>query len=71
MLDACKACGWSRVFWRTLDGGRSLYASKLVRPEFKMETDNIWDPQTNARNSRASRPWVTRKMHVPPSEKFV
>ena len=48
MLDACKACGWSRVFWRTLDGGRSLYASKLVRPEFKMETDNIWDPQTNA-----------------------
>src|SRR5437016_7097983 len=47
MLDACKACGWSRVYWRTLDGGRSLYASKLVRPEFTMEKDNIWDPQTD------------------------
>jgi len=47
MLDACKACGWSRVHWRVLDGGRALYASKFVRPEFKMEADNIWDPQTD------------------------
>ena len=47
MLDACKACGWSRVHWRVLDGGRALYKSKIVRPEFKMETDNIWDPQTD------------------------
>src|SRR3954465_9403960 len=23
MLDACKACGWSRVHWRVLDGGRA------------------------------------------------
>src|SRR5437016_2966475 len=46
MLDACKGCGWSRVYWRTLDGGKALYASKLVRAEFKMESDNIWDPQT-------------------------
>lgn len=52
MLDACKACGWSRVFWRTLDGGRALYASKLVRPEFKMEPDNIWDPQTEEEKRR-------------------
>src|SRR5690348_14406036 len=22
MLDACKACGWSRVHWRALDGGK-------------------------------------------------
>src|SRR2546422_1025936 len=48
MLDACKASGWSRVHWRALDGGRALYASKLVRPEYKMEPDNIWDPQTDA-----------------------
>src|SRR4051794_14334075 len=29
MLDACKACGWSRVHWRALDGGRANYASKI------------------------------------------
>jgi hypothetical protein len=52
MLDACKACGWSRIHWRVLDGGRALYASKLVRPEFKMETDNIWDPQTDEEKKR-------------------
>ncbi len=32
MLDACKACGWSQVYWRALDGGRSLYTSKLLKP---------------------------------------
>src|SRR2546423_15719417 len=55
MLDACKACGWSRIFWRALDGGRSLYASKLVRPEFKMESDNIWDPQTDVEKTLYKR----------------
>ena len=55
MLDACKACGWSRVFGRVLDGGRSLYASKIVRPEFKMEADNIWDPQTDAEKTLYKR----------------
>lgn len=49
MLDACKACGWSRVHWRVLDGGRALYSSKIVRPSFKVEPDSsIWDPQTDA-----------------------
>jgi len=46
MLDACKACGWSRVYWRVLDGGRALYRSKLVRPEGKWDEDNFWDPKT-------------------------
>jgi hypothetical protein len=23
MLDACKSYGWSRIYWRVLDGGRS------------------------------------------------
>ena len=46
MLDMCKACGWSRVHWRVLDGGKALYASKLVKPEFKSDPDGIWDPQT-------------------------
>ena len=48
MLDACKACGWSRVYWRALDGGRSLYHSKLMRPQGKWDEDNFWDPKTGA-----------------------
>src|SRR4051794_17172269 len=49
MLDACKACGWSRVHWRVLDGGRANYASKLIRPIFKVEPESsIWDPKTDA-----------------------
>src|SRR4051812_14521565 len=49
MLDACKACGWSRVHWRILDGGRATYHSKIVRSSFKVEPDSsIWDPQTDA-----------------------
>ena len=48
MLDACKACGWSRVYWRALDGGRSLYQSKLMRPQGKWDDDNFWDPKTDA-----------------------
>jgi hypothetical protein len=48
MLDACKACGWSRVYWRALDGGRSLYESKLMRPQGKWDDDNFWEPKTEA-----------------------
>ena len=48
MLDACKACGWSRVYWRALDGGRALYHSKLLRPQGKWDDDNFWDPKTDA-----------------------
>ena len=47
MLDACKACGWSRVYWRVLDGGRSLYQSKLLRPQGKWDDDNFWEPKTD------------------------
>ena len=46
MLDACKACGWSRVYWRALDGGRSLYHSALMRPQGKWDDDNFWEPKT-------------------------
>jgi hypothetical protein len=46
MLDACKACGWSRVYWRALDGGRALYKSKLVRAQGKWDPDNGLNPQT-------------------------
>jgi hypothetical protein len=55
MLDACKACGWSRVYWRALDGGRSLYQSKLLRPEGKWDEDNFWDPKTDAGRQALAR----------------
>lgn len=48
MLDACKACGWSRVHWRVFDGGRSLYKSKLLRAMGKWEQDSFWSPQAAA-----------------------
>jgi len=48
MLDACKACGWSRVYWRALDGGRALYKSSLVLPEGKWDDDNFWSPKSDA-----------------------
>jgi hypothetical protein len=48
MLDACKACGWSRIYWRALDGGRALYKSKLVLPEGKWDDDNFWSPKSEA-----------------------
>jgi hypothetical protein len=46
MLDTCKACGWSRIYWRALDGGRSLYHSKLMEPQGKWEQNNFWNPGT-------------------------
>jgi uncharacterized lipoprotein YddW (UPF0748 family) len=48
MLDACKACGWSRIYWRVLDGGRALYHSRLLRPMGKWDADSYWTPQSNA-----------------------
>jgi hypothetical protein len=44
MLDACKACGWTRVYWRALDGGRALYRSPLLRPAGKWDEDSFWSP---------------------------
>ena len=48
MLDQCRACGWSRVYWRVLDGGRALYRSKLLRPMGRWDADSFWSPQTEA-----------------------
>ena len=55
MLDACKACGWSRVYWRALDGGRSLYKSKLMRPQGRWDDGSFWDPQTDEDKALAKR----------------
>ncbi len=48
MLDVCKACGWSRVYWRTFDGGRTTYSSKVARPFNDWDEDNFWNPQNDA-----------------------
>lgn len=55
MLDACKACGWSRVYWRALDGGRSLYKSKLLRSQGRWDDGSFWDPQTDEDKALAKR----------------
>ncbi|HOZ45807.1 MAG TPA: family 10 glycosylhydrolase [Candidatus Hydrogenedentes bacterium] len=47
MLDTCKAAGFSRVYWRVLDGGRSLYKSALMDPQGKWDEDNFWNPQSD------------------------
>ena len=44
MLDMCKASGWSRVYWRALDGGRALYTSHLLDPQGQWDEDNFWNP---------------------------
>lgn len=44
MLDACKAAGWSKIYWRVFDGGRSLYKSQLLRAQGKWDADNFWNP---------------------------
>jgi hypothetical protein len=44
MLDACKATGWSHIYWRILDGGRSLYKSKLVTPGEHVAYDSFYNP---------------------------
>jgi hypothetical protein len=48
MLDACKACGWSHVYWRVCDAGRSTYASKLLDPGDIPDADNFFNPQNDA-----------------------
>jgi hypothetical protein len=48
MLDACKACGWSHVYWRVFDAGQSTYASKLLKPASHPAEDNFFNPQTDA-----------------------
>lgn len=48
MLDRCKESGWKEIYWRTFDGGRSLYHSKLMRAGGKWDEDSFWNPQSDA-----------------------
>jgi uncharacterized lipoprotein YddW (UPF0748 family) len=46
MLDVCKSFGFSRIYWRALDGGRAMYNSKIVPPAEHWDADSFWSPQT-------------------------
>ncbi|EEF61461.1 family 10 glycosylhydrolase [Pedosphaera parvula] len=72
MLDACKACGWSRVYWRALDGGRSLYKSSLLRPQGKWDEDNFWNPKSEADKALLQRytPSMTPEQRTALRNKF-
>lgn len=55
MLDACKACGWSNVYWRVFDAGVSTYKSKLLRAGDKAEADNFFQPQNDSDLARRQK----------------
>jgi uncharacterized lipoprotein YddW (UPF0748 family) len=42
ILDRAKECGWTRVYWRCFDSGKSMYASKLLEPFDQGEPVNYW-----------------------------
>ena len=44
MLDTCKASGWTRIYWRALDGGRALYRSEHLDPQGPWDADSFWNP---------------------------
>jgi hypothetical protein len=48
MLDACKACGWSHVYWRVFDAGQSTYRSALLTEASRPADDNYFNPQSDA-----------------------
>ena len=45
MLDMCQAAGWSSIYWRCLDAGRSLYPSRLMDPMGPPQGDNYFNPK--------------------------
>ena len=44
MLDACKASGWSRIYWRTYDAGRATFPSTVAIPGENILYDNMANP---------------------------
>ena len=42
ILDRAKECGWTRVYWRCFDSGKSMYASRLLEPFDQGEPVNYW-----------------------------
>jgi hypothetical protein len=47
MLDQCKASGWTRIYWRLFDGGRTNYSSNLA-DRVSWDDDNYHNPQNPA-----------------------
>jgi uncharacterized lipoprotein YddW (UPF0748 family) len=43
ILDRAKQCGWDRVYWRCLDGGRALYPSNILEPLHYLDEENYLD----------------------------
>lgn len=64
MLNACKACGWSRIYWRAFDGGRALYKSKLLKAMGRWDIDSFWTPQ-----GRDDVKLVNRYNHMSPEQR--
>jgi hypothetical protein len=69
MLDACKACGWSRIYWRTYDAGRANFPSKVAIPGANILYDNMANPVLPADKEMAlkygvdlSKPEVRQRM---------
>ncbi len=63
MLDMCKAAGWSKIYWRVLDSGRSLYPSKLRDPMGSPTPgDNYFDPKPEDAANASPNPAVLEKM---------
>ncbi len=48
ILDRCKQCGWTRVYWRCFDGGRACYLSKLMEPLHGYDEDNYHRGKSSA-----------------------
>ncbi len=42
ILDRAKECGWTRVYWRCLDAGKSMYNSRLLDPFDSGDEVNYW-----------------------------
>lgn len=42
ILDRARECGWSRVYWRCFDAGKSMYQSQLLEPFDQGELPNYW-----------------------------
>ncbi|MGI8965385.1 MAG: family 10 glycosylhydrolase [Limisphaerales bacterium] len=72
MLDMCKAAGWSKIYWRAFDGGRSLYKSKLMRAQGKWDDDNYWNPKSDADKALQQRfsPGYTAEQRLALRNKF-
>lgn len=55
MLDACRDSGWTRVYWRLFDGGKSFHSSRLFDTAEDFETDNIITPALPDEEELAAR----------------